>query len=125
MKVSSYLAVFGWLSFVFGAVFLLLAPMAIPMYGLPADPTHLVQARYFGAALFGGGLLPWLVRNSQDRGLVSNTLFACAVASALGLVVSLWGLLDKALSPLGWSSVVIYALLLAGALMLRGKNSTG
>jgi hypothetical protein len=30
--------------------------------------------------------------------------------------VSIWGLIDKVLGPLGWSSVVIYGALLVGSL---------
>ncbi len=120
MKVSTYLSVFAWLSFVFGAGFLLLTSTMLPMYGLPVDPAHLVQGRYFGAALFGGGLLPWFLRNTQDRSTQRSALLACAIGAALGLIVSIWGLVDKALGPLGWSSVVIYGLLMVlAAYLLR------
>jgi hypothetical protein len=118
MKSSTYLSVFAWLSFVFGAAFLLLASTMLPMYGLPVDPAHLVQARYFGATLAGGGLLPWLLRNTKDQSTKRSALLACAIAAALGLIVSIWGLVDKVLGPLGWSSVLLYGLLVLAAAYL-------
>jgi hypothetical protein len=124
LKSSTYLSVFAWLSFVFGAAFLLLTSTMLPMYGLPVDPAHLVQGRYFGATLAGGGLLPWLLRNSQEVTTQRSALLACAIAAALGLIVSVWGLVDKVLGPLGWSSVLLYGLLmLVAAYLMRSPTS--
>jgi hypothetical protein len=115
MKVSTYLSVLGILAIAFGLAFLLAASIALPLYGLPADPPNVIQARYFGSALAGLGFLAWFIRSVNEPSTQRGALIACAIGTGLGLIVSLWGLVDKVLGPLAWSSVVIYgALLLAG-----------
>lgn len=116
MKVSTYLSILGILAIVFGIGFLVAAPVTLPMYGLPSDPPNVLQARYFGSALAGLGFIAWLIRNTAEPPIQRGALVASAIGSALGLIVSIWGLIDKVLGPLGWSSVVIYGALLIGSL---------
>jgi hypothetical protein len=116
MKASTYLSIAGLLSMVFGAVFLVLTPTTLPMYGLPTDPANLVQGRYFAATLFGYGLLAYMIRNVGEPATQRAAVLAGVIGDALGTIVSLWGLMDKSLGPLAWSSVVIYGGLLAAGL---------
>jgi hypothetical protein len=125
MKVSTYLSVLGILAIVFGIGFLVAAPMTLPMYGLPTDPSNTIQARYFGSALGGLGFLAWLIRSVNEPSIQRGALIACAISTALGVIVSLWGLIDKVLGPLAWSSVVIYGGLLLGSLYCLSATTKG
>ncbi|MDP1647466.1 MAG: hypothetical protein Q8M01_04600 [Rubrivivax sp.] len=116
MKTSTYLSILGILGIAFGIAFLVAASTMLPMYGLPTEPSNLLQMRYFGATLASFGVFAWLLRNTNDVSAQRGALLAGAVVNALGVAVSLWGLFDKVLGPLGWSSVVIYAVLLLGSL---------
>ena len=74
------------------------------------------MARYFGLTLLGQGVVVWPIKDAVDGKVLRGFLSGFALQSAIGLLVSIWGTLGGILNALGWSAVLIYALLLAGYL---------
>lgn len=118
MKASSYLAISGVLGVLFGLGFLLAPQATLPMYGVPTDPHNLMQMRYFGGAMVWVGLIAWLARNVRHGEALRAILQASVVGNAVGALISTWAALSGLQNAMAWSSVLIYTLLLIGALYL-------
>jgi hypothetical protein len=118
MKRQVFFAIAGIVSAVFGLSFLLVPEMSLRMYGVPAEPHNVMQARYFGSALLALGLLWFLARNTQDPTAIRAILVAALVGNVAGGVISVSaaGTLQNSMA---WTSVAIYgAFALASAYFL-------
>jgi ABC-type Fe3+-siderophore transport system permease subunit len=115
MKLSTYLSIAAIIGLVYGLMFLLASGFMLVQYGVPAEPHNLLQVRYFGSALVWGSLIVWLARHVRDDAAIRAILIGSAVGFVLGAVISLWGVMSGLTNALGWSSVVVYLVLLAGA----------
>jgi hypothetical protein len=102
----------GVLGIVFGLGFLLIPNHVLPLYGPAPDPTSLLMSRFFGVALVQLGLLLYLLRDVRDTGLQRLIATAGVAGSLAGLAVSLMAVLGGLVNSLGWSTVLIYGLLL-------------
>jgi hypothetical protein len=106
----------GVLGVVFGLGFLLIPGIVLPLYGPPPEPTAILMSRFFGVALFHLGLLLYLLREVREPGLQRLIATAGVAGSVAGLAVALMAVLGGLVNSLGWSTVLIYALLLLGYL---------
>jgi hypothetical protein len=61
-------------------------------------------------------LIFWFARHVRDGMAMRAILVGAATGFAVGASVSLWGVLSGLTNALGWSSVLVYLALLAGAL---------
>jgi hypothetical protein len=103
----------GVLAVLFGLSFLLVPAMVLPLYGITPDAATVIMSRFFGVALLHLGVLLWLAR--EARGAAERAMvLAGVVGSAAGVTVALMGVMSGVVNQLGWSTVLIYALLLAG-----------
>ena len=127
MKTGSFLAVTGVVGFLFGVGFLFVPEVLLPLYagsspgdGTPLNQYALLNARYFGTALLGWAFVNWFARATHDREALRAILLGNVVGDVLGLLVTFQGLLSGtlAMNVFSWSTVLIYALLAAGALYL-------
>ena len=114
MRLSTLLLAAGLLALVYGIGFLLAPRSLLPLYGVTPDPTVVLMARFFGAALVQLGLVFYLIRDVGDRRTQRGVVIGSFIGSLAGLVVALtaqfWGLVNS----FGWSSVAIYGVLLLG-----------
>jgi hypothetical protein len=115
MKLSTFLAITGIIALLFGAFFLIAPELALKQYGMPTDQHNQLQSRFFGASLLQAGLVAWLARQTQDAIAVRAILIGLAVHSAFGAAIGLWAVIAKLQNAMAWSTVVIYVLLLLGA----------
>ena len=126
MKVSTFLAIAGALGVVFGLAFLLAPGFALPQYGVPTEPHHLMLARYFGATLVAFGLVLWLLRRTRDDDALRAILLADVVGNAIGTALSAWSTVVGLQNAMGWSSAAIYgALTLGGIYFLSARTRRG
>ncbi len=116
MRLATLLLVGGLLGLVFGIGFLLMPVTMLPMYGVQPDPAVVLMSRFFGVALFHLGLALYLVREVREPGVQRGLVVAGVVGSAAGLLIALHARLSGVVNQLGWSTVAIYGLLLAGYL---------
>ena len=125
MKLPTFFSTFGAIAIVFGLVFLLVPVLSLPIYGLPTEPSNVVEARYFGATLLPFGVLVWLARSTQDATAIRAILVASALVTALGVVVSAWSALSGVENAMAWSSAVIYGALLIGCVYFLTSGARG
>lgn len=110
---------------VFGPAFLLLPTSVLPLYGIEPEPATVLVSRFFGGALVQLGTALYLVREAREVAIQRGLVLAGVVGAAAGLAVSLMGQLSGVVNVMGWSTVVIYGLLLVGyAAHLRARPAT-
>jgi hypothetical protein len=116
MKLAVFLAIAAAVAIIYGIAFILVPDFVLVTYGVTANAALDLMARYFGLTLLGQGVVVWLIKDAVDGKVLRGFLSGFALQSAIGLLVSIWGTLGGILNGLGWSAVLIYALLLAGYL---------
>jgi len=116
MKIGVFLAIAAAIAIIYGVAFILVPGFVLTIYGMTADAALNLMARYFGLTLLGLGLITWLVRETADAKALRGLLTGLAVQGAIGLIVSIWGTINGTMNGMGWSAVLIYAILLAGYL---------
>jgi hypothetical protein len=115
MKLKTYFAIAGVVAILFGVEFLLVPGYGLRQYGVPTDPHNVMQAMYFGATLLTYGLVVWLARGTCEEIAQRAILVASVVGNFAGVVVSAWAAVSGLQNAMAWSSVVIYALFVLGA----------
>ena len=114
MRLSTLLLIGGLLALVFGLGFLLVPRPMLTLYGVPTDPSVVLMARFFGAALTQLGLVLYLIRDVGDPRTQRGVVIGSFIGSVAGLVVALTGQFWGLVNQFGWSTVAIYALLTLG-----------
>jgi hypothetical protein len=114
MKLSNLLILNAVIALVFGIAFLLVPGTVVSLYGATPGPQINLVAQFFGVELIHVGLLAWLVRNVADGLAQRAIILAFLVGDAIGLVISMIGTISGVLNVVGWSAVVIYAILTVG-----------
>jgi hypothetical protein len=114
MRLNTLLLVAGLLALLFGLGFLLVPGPLLSGYGVTADPAAILMARFFGAALVQLGLVLYLTREVADPAGQRGIVLGSFLGSAAGLIVALMGQISGLVGALGWSTVLLYFLLLLG-----------
>ena len=114
MALGTLLRLAGLLALVFGLGFLFAPARVLSLYGVAAEPTVVLMARFFGSALVQLGLVLYLIRDVSDpvtrRGVVIGSFLGSLAGFVVSLTAQFWGLVNS----FGWSSVAIYGVLLLG-----------
>ena len=110
MKFSTLLTITGVIGVIFGLLFFLAPAAGMAQYGATTDATGLFMARYFGSALIYLGLI-YLALARLALPSIRGVAIAACVGELGGLWVSIQLQLSGAVNALGWSSVVLYAVL--------------
>ena len=114
MKLSRLLVLNAVVALVFGIAFLLFPGTVVALYGATPGPQINVVAQFFGAELVHIGLFAWLARGVADGLAQRAIVLAFLVGDVIGLVVSLIGTVSGVLNVVGWTAVVVYAVLAFG-----------
>ena len=114
MALGTLLRLAGLLALAFGIGFLFAPARVLSMYGVAAEPTVVLLARFFGSALVQLGLVFYLIRDVSDpttrRGVVIGSFLGSLAGFVVSLTAQFWGLMNS----FGWSTVAIYGVLLLG-----------
>jgi len=116
MNIGLFLAIAAAIAIIYGVAFIVAPDFVLITYGMPADAASKLLARYFGLTLLGIGLVTWLVRETSDGKAMRGLLYGLAIQAVIGLIVSISGTVSGTMNEMGWSAVLIYAVLLAGYL---------
>src|SRR5687767_2436109 len=114
MRLSTLLLIAGLLGILFGLAFLLAPAATLAPYGASTDAAGILMTRFFGAALLQLGLVLYLVRNVAEPAAQRAIVTGSFLGSAAGLLVALMGQLSGLINSLGWTTVLIYGLLMIG-----------
>ena len=122
MDSKLYLTIVAVLAVLYGFMFVLFPSEAIAFYGVTGQPNAAYNIQFFGSALLSIGVIAWYARSFKDWEAVRSVLIGGLVSDVIGLLLAFWGLKQGLVNAMGWSTVVVYVLLIAGALYcLRGK----
>jgi hypothetical protein len=100
---------------VFGAIFLLVPSVLLRILGATACAAGLFTAREYGAAMIGTLLLTWFARRVTSNDAKGAILLDLLVYDAIGVVISLAGVLTGVINVLGWGVVVVYLFFTVGS----------
>lgn len=114
MSTKTFLTVAAVIGIVYALAFLIVPEALERLYGLAVNPSTTLEVRFFGTTLLGLALAALLIRDSKDRMALRGFLTAFAISNAVGVGVSAWGTYAGIMSQVGWSAIIIYALLLIG-----------
>ena len=114
MPLRTLLLIAGILALAFGLGFPLAPRPMLAPYGVTADPTVVLIARFFGTALVQIGLVFYLIRDVGGPRTQRGVVIGAFIGSVAGLVVALTGQFWGLVNQFGWSTVAIYGLLTLG-----------
>ena len=107
----------------YGIGFVLIPANLVALYGVKPEPNVVLNIQFFGAALIGLGVIFWFARDFRDWAAVRGVLIGAVVGDILGGLVNIWGTMQGLMNGLAWSSTIVYALLLLGALYCLSTGS--
>ncbi len=113
MKLSTLFVISAIIAVLFGLVFMLIPAQLLSLYAVELNTNGIFLARLLGAALFGYGIIAWLVRDSAYSS-VRSIVLAFAVSDLIAFVIALYYQLQGIANALGWTTVAIYLLLGVG-----------
>jgi len=122
MSSKLYLTIAAVLAILYGIGFVLIPAKMGELYGVQPEPHAILNVQYFGSALLAWGVILWFARD-LDWAAVRGVLIGSVVGDAVGGLLSVWGISQGLVNAFGWTSVVIYVLLLLGALYFLSPGS--
>ncbi len=114
MPFKALLTIAGLLGLGFGAAFFVLPAATLRVYGASTGEVGYLMTRFAGAALFQVGLVYLMIRDVSDAVLVRRISVASVLGALAGLRVALYAVRNDLVNPRGWSTVMIYGLLVLG-----------
>jgi len=116
MTARMFLTISSIFATLYGLGFLLFPGPSIAMYGTEPESHLILLIRYFGSTLLAFGVLEWFAKDFRDWEAVRAVLIAVFILNAVGLLVTVGGMAEGLFNSMAWSSVILYAAFLAGAL---------
>jgi hypothetical protein len=115
MTAKMFLTISSIFAILYGLAFLLLPGPSIAIYGTEPESHLVLIVRFFGSALLAFGVLEWFGKDFRDWEAVRAVLIAVIILNAVGLLVTLSGMAEGLFNSMVWSSIIVYAIFLAGA----------
>jgi hypothetical protein len=113
MNLSRFLSISAILALAHGLGFTFAPDAMGNIYGTHTDAAGHLLGRFFGVTLLEVGLITWLMRHKDE--MVLHPLLVGSFWGLLGgLGVSLYGISVGLFGLMGWTAVVIYAVLAVG-----------
>jgi uncharacterized membrane protein YfcA len=123
MDSKLYFTIAAIVAILYGIGFVLIPANLTILYGGPAEPNVVLNARFFGSALLAWGVILWFARDFQDWAAVRGVLIGSVIGLVIGGIVNISATVQGLLNVLSWSSTAIYVLLLLGALYVLYTGS--
>lgn len=111
MQFKFLLIVTGLLALVFGLGFFFAPVETLNLYGASTGPVGYLMTRFFGAELLQVGVVYILIRGVQEPTIIRGIAIGSTLGALAGLRVALYAVRNDLVTQVGWSTVVIYALL--------------
>jgi hypothetical protein len=123
MTIKTFLTISAALGIIYGLTFVLMPANSLAIYGAPPQPNAILNFQFFGSALLSIGLVLWFAKDFRDWEAVRKILIAVLVGYVVGLVINLRGTFLGLSNAMSWSSTIVYALLIAGAVYFISTGS--
>jgi hypothetical protein len=116
MNAKTFLTISAIIAVLFGLAFVLVPTAAGSIYGMPPEPHTALTLQFFGSVLITIAVVNWFAKDFADWEAVRGVLIANAIGDAVGGGLTLLGMFQGLINSMGWTSTIIYALLLIGSL---------
>jgi uncharacterized membrane protein YfcA len=123
MSAKLYLTIAAVIAILYGIAFVVIPAEMLQPYGMLPEPHVILAIRLLGSAFLSFGLILWFARDFQDWSAVRGVLIGTVVGDAIGGLVIAWDTIQGTVNTLGWANVVLYALLVLGALYCLSMGS--
>lgn len=122
MKLSAFATIVAVLAGAFGVALIFFTSQMGKFYGtIPPTPELMWVSRYFGAALIFIALIYWSYKDvSPAAKSWPKLLIFSIIYDAMQLIITTLALTSGSGSSNGWSTVVLYALLIIGSIYFLG-----
>jgi hypothetical protein len=114
MKLKTILVINAILLGLFGLTSLLAPEASATPYGLTLDPLSKHLSQVLGAFFLGLAVLSWMSGKVTDSNALRAILLAFFISYLISIIISIIDILSGLGNAFGWSSVVLYLLLLIG-----------
>ena len=114
MKLGALFTVNAVIAAIFGIALVIAPAPLLEAYAVTVNSGSALVARLLGAALVAFAVVSWVSRTAAQSEARRAITLGFFVGDLIGTFVALQGVLTGATNGLGWSTVVLYALLAAG-----------
>jgi hypothetical protein len=111
-----YFTIAAIVAILFGIALLLVPVQLSLVYGLTSNPASVLSERFFGSALLTWGVILWLARDFSEAAAIRVVLIGSIIGQILSGAVNVWGTVRGVLNGLGWTTIILYVVLLIGAI---------
>jgi len=108
MNLRNLLLVGALIALLFALGLLLGPAILLTTFGLKTGPSENLVAQLLGATLVVPALIAWFARDVSDPGSRVAVVVPLFLWSVIGFVISLLGVLAKAVKPNGWAIAVLF-----------------
>jgi hypothetical protein len=115
MTSKSLLTITAIIAVLYGLAFVLIPDNLNALYGVPSAPYTALYTRFFGSALLGFGVINWFAKDFRSWDATRGVLISNAVTTSIGGLIALFAVVTGLSNAMTWTSVLVYALLLVGA----------
>ncbi len=116
MNSKLYLTIASIVAILYGLGFVLIPANVVLLFGGPPEVHVDLNLQFCGAALLGVGVIEWFARDFRDWDAVRGVLIGSIVGNGVLLLINIWATIQHLLNGLVWSSTIVLALLLLGAI---------
>jgi hypothetical protein len=116
VNAKTLLTISAVIAVLFGLAFVLAPTAAGSVYGIPPEAHTALALQFFGSVLIGIAVVNWFAKDFADWEAVRGVMIANVIGNAIGGGVNLLGTFQGLINGMGWTSTIIYALLLIGFL---------
>jgi hypothetical protein len=121
MKLSTFAIITTVLAAAFGLAFIFMPARVGTFYGVSQDTTGLWVSRYFGGALLFIAMIYWSYSHvSPAAKSWPKLLIFSIIYDLIQLILTTMALLSGVGNSMGWSTVVLYAVLALGCVYFLG-----
>jgi hypothetical protein len=114
MKLRNLFLLNTAVALLFALGFLLIPSLLLNLFGIADNAGTKLLGQFLGVELLVGGLITLFARDSSDHNTRQTITLANLIATVIGTIVSLGGVLSGAVNVLGWVIVAVYLLLALG-----------
>src|SRR5574342_1196932 len=111
MKIRNLFLLNTVVALIFALGFLLIPGVLLNLFGFVNNAGAKLLGRFIGVELLVGGLITFFTKDSRDSNILQAIIMANLIASIVGFIVSLGGMISGAMGVLGWLIVATYLLL--------------
>jgi len=114
MKLKTILVINAFILGFFGLTQTLIPTTTAAPYGVTLDPVAKHNVQSLGAYYLGLAVLSWMSRKVTDSNALRAILLAFFISYSIATIIGIIDLLSVPWNALGWSSIVLYLLLISG-----------